>query len=330
VLARAGVGAGESGCVPAAVSLIGDYFPIEKRTQAIGIFNSALPAAGIIGSPIMGMLIDRYGWRVAVIVFGVAGLLLAVLVRFTLREPMREAVRAAVARGGDSVRDGQITLRHTFRTMIANRTFCLLLFAHGIYGFGIFAFVAWYPVSIIRTFGISYTELGFIAGTGLGIIMFATSLASGFFCPAVVRRTGDDRWMAILPAVFCLLSVPAMIVACSDVSKPVSLAAGAIAFGLTIARVPPILGLSITLMPGEMRSVSTVVFLITTNVIGSAIGPVIAGMISDSMTASLGDAAALRHGLMWTAPLFGLLGALLAFLPALTMPRKLVLADDKL
>jgi MFS family permease len=114
------------------------------------------------------------------------------------------------------------------------------------------------------------------------------------------------------------------------VSKPVSLAAGAIAFGLTIARVPPILGLSITLLPGEMRSVSTVVFLIATNVIGSAIGPVIAGMISDSMTASLGDAAALRHGLMWTAPVFGLLGALLAFLPALTMPRKLVLADRQL
>lgn len=331
VLARAGVGAGESGCVPAAVSLIGDYFPLEKRTQAIGIFNSALPAAGIIGSPIMGMLIDRHGWRVAVIVFGVAGLLLAVLVRFTLREPMREAVRLAVP-GGDTtkIRDGQISVRHTFRTMIANRTFCLLLLAHGVYGFGIYAFVAWYPVSIIRTFGISYTELGLIAGTGLGIIMFATSLASGFFCPFVVRRTGNDRWMANLPALFCLLSVPAMIVACSDVSKAVSLAAGAIAFGLTIARVPPILGLSITLMPGEMRSVSTVVFLIATNVLGSAVGPVIAGMISDSMTASLGDAAALRHGLMWTAPVFGLLGALLGFLPAMTMPRKLELPTGKL
>lgn len=335
VLARAGVGAGESGCVPAAVSLIGDYFPLEKRTQAIGIFNSALPAAGIIGSPIMGLLIDRHGWRVAVIVFGLVGLMLAIVVRFTLREPVREAVRMAArdvetSSGTTLASDGQISVRHTFRMMIANRTFCLLLLAHGVYGFGIFAFVAWYPVSIIRTFGISYTELGLIAGTGLGIIMFATSLASGFFCPFVVRRTGNDRWMANLPAIFCLLSVPAMIVACSDVSKPVSLAAGAIAFGLTIARVPPILGLSITLMPGEMRSVSTVVFLIATNVIGSAVGPVIAGMISDSMTASLGDAAALRHGLMWTAPVFGLLGALLGFLPAMTMPRKLELPTGKL
>jgi MFS family permease len=324
VLARAGVGAGESGCVPAAISLIGDYFPLAKRTQAIGIFNSALPAAGIIGSPIMGVLIDRYGWRVALIVFGIVGLFLAALVRFTLREPMREAVRS----GDRDAESRQISLAHTFKTMIANRTFCLLLLAHGIYGFGIFAFVAWYPVSIIRTFGISYTELGLIAGTGLGIIMFCTSLASGFFCPAVVRRTGNDRWMAILPAIFCLLSVPAMIVACSDVSKPVSLAAGAIAFGLTIARVPPILGLSITLMPGEMRSMSTVVFLIATNVLGSAIGPIIAGMISDSMTGTLGDAAALRYALMWTAPVFGFIGALLAFLPAMSMPRKLALQNE--
>ena len=319
VLARAGVGAGESGCVPAAVSLICDYFPAEKRTQAVGIFHSALPAAGIIGSPIMGLLIDRFGWRIALITFGLVGLLLALLVRFTLREPVR-AIRPDEQTLSIKSSD---TLGNAFRTMYANRPFRYLLLGHGVYAIGIFAFVAWYPVSLIRSYAMSYTELGFVAGTGLGIVMFVSSLASGFLCPAVVRRTGNDRWMAILPAAFCLLSIPAMFIACSDVSKPVSLAAGALAFALTIARTPPILGLSMSLLPGSIRSVTTVVFLIVTNVIGSAIGPLIAGMISDSFTASLGDAAALRQALMWTAPVFGLVGAILAFVPALIMPRKL-------
>ncbi len=317
VLARAGVGAGEAGCVPAAVSLICDYFPVEKRTQAVGIFNSALPAAGIIGSPVMGMLIDRYGWRIALITFGVIGLVLAALVRFTLREPSR------VVSGDTPHVAGGGSVLEAFRTMYASRPFRYLLLAHGMYGIGIYAFVAWYPVSLIRTFSMSYTELGFVAGTGLGIVMVAASLGSGFMCPAVVRRTRNDRWLAILPAVFCLLSVPAMIVACSDVPKPVSLAAGAAAFALTIARVPPILGLSMSLLPGSMRSVTTVVFLIATNILGSAIGPLIAGMISDSFTGSLGSAGALRHGLLWTAPVFGLAGALLAFLPARMMPQRL-------
>src|SRR5205823_14282299 len=96
-LARTGLGAGEAACAPGAMSLIGDYFPREWRTQAVGIFHSALPAAGIVGSPIIGFITDRYGWRTGLIAFGVAGLLPALAVRVTVRRAFRRPMRGANA-----------------------------------------------------------------------------------------------------------------------------------------------------------------------------------------------------------------------------------------
>ncbi len=321
-LARAGVGAGEAACIPAAVSLIGDYFHGGKSTEALGIFQSAIAVSTIVGSPIIGIITDHYSWRVALVSFGLAGILLAVVVRLTLQEPVREATRLSNASLQPVVNTE--TLARSLRMMFANRAYRYLLMSHGIFSIGFFAFGSWYPVSLLRTYGMSYTELGIFAGTVLGITMLIASVVSGYFCPAVVRRAGNERWMAILPAIFCLISVVAMVVASMDLSKPVVMVAGAIAFFFVVARTPPILGLSIELLPASMRSLATLVFIIVTNVIGSAIGPIVVGMVSDSATASLGEGPALRQAMLLTVPVFSLAGALLAFLPARFMPRKLV------
>ncbi len=323
LVARAGVGAGESACVPGALSLLADYFPRARRAQAIGIFQSALPAAGIVGTPIIGWVADHYGWRAALYAMGGAGTALAVVVVLALREPLRRAPLAAAgsAPGAASPASKPGGLWGDLREMFAIKAFLYLMIGHGIYSIGIFSFVTWYGISLVRGHGMTYTELGLYLGTGLGIVMVLASLASGFLGSRLVRRTGNERWMATLPALFCLLSVPALVVACADVSTGVSLVAGTVAFALTIARTPLILTLSVNLLPAHMRSTGTLVFLLATNIAGSAAGPLITGMISDALTPGLGAVVALRHALMWTVPTFCALGALLAFLPAPYMAR---------
>lgn len=319
VLARAGVGAGESACVPGAVSLIADHFPRDKRGQAIGIFQSALPAAGIVGTPLVGLLADLYGWRTALFAMGGAGVALALLAGYTLREPGRAGPQSADAAwhaGPPS------TFLRDLRAMIGHQAFRSLLLAHGVYSIGILAFVNWYGISLVRTYGMSYTELGLFMGTGLGVVMLLATLASGFLGSKLVRFTGDERWLARLPALFALLSVPALLVACLDVSKTTAMVATSVAFMLTIARTPLTLTLSVNLLPGSMRSTSTFVFVLVTNILGSAIGPLAVGMISDAIAPAQGAAVALRLALLWTVPSLCLLGALLAFLPARHMARR--------
>ncbi len=319
VIVRAGVGAGESACVPGALSLIADYFPREKRAQAVGIFQSALPASGIIGTPAIGWVADHHGWRAALFAMGAAGLVVTLIVLWVLREPQRALLGAPAARGtATPMPQG---LWADLRAILAIKAFRYLLIGHALYGIGIFSFVTWYPISLVRNHGMTYTELGLFAGTFLGIVMVLASLGSGWIGPRVVKRTGNERWMATLPALFCLLSVPALVVACSDVSRNVALAAGGVAFALTMARTPLILTLSANLLPPQMRSMGTLVFLLASNVIGSAIGPLVAGMISDALAPGLGAVTALRHALLWTVPPLCLLGALVAFVPGRFMHR---------
>jgi MFS family permease len=312
--ARAGVGSGESACVPGALSLIADHFPPEKRLQAVGIFQSALPAAGIVGTPAIGWVADQHGWRAALYAMGAAGLLLAALLALALREPPRQGATAAARSAATGWWPSLLALWRL-------KAFRHLMIGHGLYGIGIFSFVTWYPISLVRIHGMTYTELGLFAGTGLGLVMVAASLASGFFGPRVVRRMDDERWLVYLPALFCLLSVPALALASGEVSKLTAMAAGTFAFACTMVRMPLILTLSTNLLPAEMRSTGSLVFLLAVNILGSAIGPVLAGMISDALAPSLGGVQALRQALLWTAPPLCLLGALYAFVPARHMPR---------
>ncbi|MBT4518642.1 MAG: MFS transporter, partial [Halieaceae bacterium] len=84
---RIGVGVGEAGGVPPSQSLLADYFPPEKRSLALGVLAAA-PNVGILVGLFGGAIIaEAYGWRAVFVVFGAPGVLLAILLFFTVKEP---------------------------------------------------------------------------------------------------------------------------------------------------------------------------------------------------------------------------------------------------
>lgn len=97
LLARIGVGVGDAGCPPPAHSMLADYFPTNNRATAFGIYSLGIPFGILFGFIAGGWLNEFFGWRVAFFIVGVPGLLLAILVRFTLREPPRRMAEGCVA-----------------------------------------------------------------------------------------------------------------------------------------------------------------------------------------------------------------------------------------
>lgn len=107
-LCRMGVGIGEAGGVAPAYSLISDYFPPHQRARALAAFAFGIPLGTAAGTLVGGLLAAAYGWRTAFIVVGLLGLLLAPLLRLTIRDPKRGgtdviAAQAAVAPAADVV-----------------------------------------------------------------------------------------------------------------------------------------------------------------------------------------------------------------------------------
>jgi MFS family permease len=104
-LARMGVGIGEASASPAAYSLLQDYFPKSQRATAFSIYSSgAFLGSGVslmIGGGIVAFWDRTYqtdapfglaGWQAAFLAVGIPGLLLALIVALTVREPVRGAI----------------------------------------------------------------------------------------------------------------------------------------------------------------------------------------------------------------------------------------------
>lgn len=94
-LYRMGVGVGEAGGVAPAYSLIADYFPPSQRARALAGFAFGIPLGTAAGTLVGGLLAAQYGWRTAFIAVGLIGLVVAPLLRLTVRDPKRGASDAA-------------------------------------------------------------------------------------------------------------------------------------------------------------------------------------------------------------------------------------------
>ncbi len=98
-LFRMGVGVGEAGGVAPAYSLVADYFPPNQRARALAAFAFGIPLGTAAGTLVGGLLAATYGWRTAFIVVGLLGLLIAPLLRLTVKDPVRggtDAVKVVV------------------------------------------------------------------------------------------------------------------------------------------------------------------------------------------------------------------------------------------
>src|SRR5258708_3803765 len=97
VFARVAAAVGESGCMPPTYSLVGDYFPAAaERTRAMSIYWLGSPVAVLVSFIVGGQLNEIYGWRTTFFLGGAPALLVAGLVKMTIREPRARASRLAV------------------------------------------------------------------------------------------------------------------------------------------------------------------------------------------------------------------------------------------
>ncbi|HUA89175.1 MAG TPA: MFS transporter, partial [Steroidobacteraceae bacterium] len=88
-LARVGVGVGEAGCSPCAHSLISDYYERSRRTSALSVYSCGLSLGYLFVALVGGYVTLHYGWRSACVVIGVPGIVLALLLRVLVKEPVR-------------------------------------------------------------------------------------------------------------------------------------------------------------------------------------------------------------------------------------------------
>jgi MFS family permease len=289
LLARIAVGIGEAGCSPPAYSLLADYFRKEERTTAFSIYTMGIYGGVFVGYLVGAFVAHYHGWRAAFWVVGLPGVLLALVVKFTLREPPRGHADAQPAQAvAPPVRQilGQLSAKRTFRHL------ALAAALHAFVGYGVTGF---HPSFLIRTHGFSVAEVGVVlavvaAVSGVGGTWFGGWLADRF---TNLRR--DVRWQLWVPGIATLINVPVALLAYTwpDRNPVVGLLFVSLVFG--VMYLGPTFATIQRLVSARERALGSALLLLVINLVGLGLGPWLVGVLSDVMNhyyLAGGDAAA--------------------------------------
>jgi len=295
-LARIGVGVGEAGCSPAAHSLIADYYPPEQRSTAMGIYSLGISLGIMIAYLAGGWVAQNIGWRAAFLMVGLPGLILAVVVRYTMQEPPRGMSEGRIDSGR---RPDVLTVT---RYLLRRKSFVHLAIGSGLASFVSYAVITFFPSFMIRSHGMGLAEIGVYLGLIIGIGSGLGYVGGGYLADkASIVGHKYSLWTVSAAMIFgwlftfpvYLLNNPYWVFAAFAVPTVFS----NFYLATTFAQVQGLVGL-------RMRAVASALLLFILNIIGLGLGPMFTGILSDLLRASFGDES-LRYSLLLVGAVIG-------------------------
>jgi MFS family permease len=316
ILARIGVGVGEAGCTPAALSLISDTVPREKRASAMGLFSMGGPIGGLLGMAIGGLVADLGGWRAAFFVAAAPGLFVGALAALTLKDrrsafkPVRQAI------------DPTPNLIDASRELLGCRTYVFVLLGgmlQALLGYGTLSFLGSFffrnhGEMIARTAAtLGLHSAGFL-GLSLGLISGVGGTLGSYIGGNLADRhvKSNPRGLATQAALLNLIAAPLYIMAMLVGSVPLALVLlffHSLCGGMTFA---PFFTILQSVVRPRTRATAVALFLLMSNLFGLGLGPVLVGSLSDYLATGAGLGAA--EGLRWALVTGALVGVLVALM----------------
>lgn len=310
-IARISVGIGEAGASPSAHSILSDYFPPAKRATVLAIYASGIYVGVGLGYWLGGWINDMYGWRTAFFVVGLPGVFMALLVRFTIREPARGMSERHVTA------PQVYTLKETWRFFSSLPTGRRLALAAGFHAFVSYGLGAWIPAFFVRVHHMTPGELG-------GWLSWITALGGGggtFFGGWIA-----DRWVRHQPQARTYVAMIGVVFAIPTVTAALllentkwALLAYLPASVCSTVWIGPAFATAQDLVPPAMRAMASAVFLFITTIIGMGAGPQTVGILNDL----IGTPDAIRYSLLSTTMIMNVISAVLFWLAGKTLVEDL-------
>ncbi|MBL8629083.1 MAG: MFS transporter [Rhodospirillaceae bacterium] len=307
-LARVLVGVGEAGATPPSHAIIADLFPKARRAFALSVYAFGSPMGVIIAYLAGAWLTQEYGWRVTLFVFGLPGIIVALVIYKFLPEPPR---------GLSELRDGEppITparLGEAMRTLLSRPAFRQNAFASGLFAFLWFGLLSWVPSFFTRTHNMPIAEVGAWLSLALGVSQLIGVWLGGVLGDKLAVR--DVRWYPWLCSISMIGSAPLYLIVFLTSDPMIALFALFGAVTISIMQSGPQHWITQAVAGPRMRATATATYLLIVNLI-SGFGAQVVGILSDAFQPTYGvdslGRALLLVGVVlsvWSALHFWLIG----------------------
>lgn len=298
IATRLGLGLGEAGCTPPSLTLIADRFPAARRGVAMTIFTLGVCAGSFCGTAVAGVLNQLYGWRTAMLVFGLAGLPLGALAMFLIKEPARGAMDNVAARSAPDTTGLLAAIVHIWRdkallfVILGGATICT-------WGWGL---LWWTPALLMRTYGMTSGEGGAILGK-LHLLGGATAtLFAAFLMHWLARRAMRVQIWSIAGVIAC--AAVASMVAYTTKDRTVLVSCLWLYVPVLYMYTGPTFSLINNMAPPAIRAKTVAIFLLATSFGNLVLAPLVIGALSDLFVAGgTSPSESLRHAMAVFAPL---------------------------
>lgn len=314
--ARGIVGAGESVKGPCSMSMIADLVPEEKLPRAFAIFQLGITGGMAAALVVGGFLLAQFAhmpplhllgdivvheWHMVFLVTGAPGLLLALLMVVTVREPVRQNRTAR----------GTVPLREVLRFVVQNyRIYLPLFLSIAIASVESYGMQSWRPSFLERTYGWGPAQAGPILG-GMLLVGTPIGLWLGTLLAEHLHETGRPDAMLRASLIAQMISMPLAVLMPLMPTPWLALGVGflgSIAWSMTA----PGQNAAIQIVtPNEMRGQISALYLFCISVLGGGLGPTVIALVTDR---AFHDEAMLRFSMAGFAAVVGPLIVLLLWL----------------
>ena len=289
LICRAGVGVGEGTFGPSTMTMVSDYYGPTERARAMGVYLVGLPLGTMTGVAMGGVIADHYGWRAALLVVGLPGLLVALLIRATMKEPPR-----GLADGQYVKLDQPLPVGQVFRTVTKKKTVVHLLLAASFASFSTVGGMVWFLPYLQRAYHLTPGQIGPSWGLMVGVTGMIGTLGGSYLADRFGKR--DFKYFMLVPAASMMLSFPFYIVAMVTQNFALCFACLVVPAAINNVWIPAAMSLTQALAPLAMRALLGMFVTFAANLVGHGIAPPTIGGMSDVFTAWLGSDT---EGLRW-------------------------------
>jgi len=290
LLARVGVGLGEAGGSPPAHSMISDYYPPHQRATALSVYSTGIYLGILLGFMFGGVLAEAFGWRTAFMVVGLPGVLFGLVLRLTLKEPLR-------GRWDDAPAGAKPSLGETMALLRDRPSFWYLALGGAFISYVSYGNGNFMPSFLIRIHDLSLAEVGVVLALVSGLSGAIGTFLGGYLSDRYGKR--DMRWYLWIPIAGIGLGYLPFTYMLVTENTGAGLTAVFFALILKTFYLGPCIAISHALVPPGMRALTSALLFFVLNIIGLGLGPFLTGLTSDMLQPTYGDES-LRYAMLST------------------------------